>query len=185
MAEVLVEYPNAIASSDGLLYAARACGSEMPDGLWQGWVEFEPLAAGTPVRSARETTQPNRADTHYWATGLTAVYLEGALHRALHPLQPRHPGDTRPPLFAQPAPRTAAAPAAEAVLDPFSVYQKGETLLRRQLAALSSWHLVNIINAHQIATGGTDPNQLSPSSLIETIVGAVKRRTVRPVAGRT
>jgi hypothetical protein len=180
-----MSYPEAIASGDGVLYAARACGSEMPDGLWQGWIEFEPVAGGAPLRSARETTQPNRTDAYYWATGLTAVYLEGALHRALHPLQARRADDTRPPLFGQPAPRFAAAPAAEAVLDPFSVYQKGETLLRRQLAALSSWHLVNIINAHQIATGGRDPNQLSPSSLIEAIVGAVKQRAGWPLAGWT
>ena len=42
---------------------------------------------GAAVRSGRETTQPNRQDTAYWATGLTPVYLEGALGRALNPLQ--------------------------------------------------------------------------------------------------
>ena len=36
-----------------------------------------------PVQSPRETTQPNLTDLNYWATGLTPVYLEGALARAL------------------------------------------------------------------------------------------------------
>src|SRR2546425_4109185 len=35
------------------------------------------------VRTAPETTQPNRTCTVYWSTGLTPVYLEGALERAL------------------------------------------------------------------------------------------------------
>ncbi len=40
---------------------------------------------------------------------------------------------------------------AESVMDPFSVYRKGEMLLRRQLAALSVWHLVNIVRAHGLS----------------------------------
>jgi hypothetical protein len=35
------------------------------------------------MRTPRETEQPNREDLAYWATGLTQVYLEGALTRAL------------------------------------------------------------------------------------------------------
>jgi hypothetical protein len=57
----------------------------MPDGLWEGWIEFIPTDGGAPLRSRRETTQPNRDDAVYWATGLTPVYLEGALERALRP----------------------------------------------------------------------------------------------------
>ena len=60
VAEVLLEYPDAVTSDAGKNYTARACGSEMPDGMWQGWIEFVPLGAGEPIRSARETTQPNR-----------------------------------------------------------------------------------------------------------------------------
>jgi len=36
-----------------------------------------------PMRTPRETTQPNRACTAYWASGLTHVYLDGALRRAV------------------------------------------------------------------------------------------------------
>jgi hypothetical protein len=64
-------------------YEARAYGAAIDDVLWEGWVEFVPIDGGPPVRSPRETTQPNRVDTEYWASGLTAVYLEGALIRAL------------------------------------------------------------------------------------------------------
>src|SRR5262245_7059150 len=77
MAEVLVEFTDPVSDSEGITYTARACGSEMQDGRWQGWIEFLPLAGADPIRSGRETTQPNRADTLYWATGLTHVYLEG------------------------------------------------------------------------------------------------------------
>ena len=86
MAEVLVEFNEPVTDSEGNTYTARACGSEMVDGRWQGWIEFRPVDGGDPIRSGRETTQPNRADTLYWATGLTPVYLEGALERALKPL---------------------------------------------------------------------------------------------------
>ena len=36
MAEVLVEFAEAVTSEDGKNYTARACGSEMSDGRWQG-----------------------------------------------------------------------------------------------------------------------------------------------------
>ncbi|HUQ98252.1 MAG TPA: hypothetical protein VM166_02290, partial [Gemmatimonadaceae bacterium] len=39
--------------------------------------------AGEPISSGRESTQPNRTDLEYWAQGLTKVYLQGALARAV------------------------------------------------------------------------------------------------------
>lgn len=159
---------------DGTLHEARACGSEMPGGSWQGWLEFVPLGGGPPVHTPRETTQPNRVDTEYWATGLTPVYLEGALRRAL----------TRPPVvsvtlpqpsvFAGPAPSTVKRSAevlGASVLNPFSVYEKGETLLRKQLGALSAWHLVNIAIEYELAAQPAEQlSRLSAASLIELIV---------------
>ncbi len=125
VAETLLQFHMHVAAPDGELYEARACGSPLPGGTWQGWIEFIPLGGGEPLRSPRETTQPNRADTEYWATGLTEVYLEGALRRALEkplavPVPPRQPS-----VFPGPAPSTS-------ILDPFSVYEKGEALLRRR-----------------------------------------------------
>lgn len=88
MSEVLVQFAELVVDENGRRYLARACGCEMPgDTLWQGWVEFVPADGGPAIASGRETTQPNRMDAVYWATGLTPIYLEGALQRARHPLQ--------------------------------------------------------------------------------------------------
>jgi hypothetical protein len=83
MAETLLQYQATILSAEGIPYQARACGAPMSDGLWEGWIEFDPIGGGELLRTPRETTQPNRIDTEYWSTGLTPVYLEGALRRAL------------------------------------------------------------------------------------------------------
>jgi hypothetical protein len=178
MAEVLVEFSDILATDDGTRYAARACGAEADGGMWQGWIEFIPLDKGEVVRSSRETTQPNRQDTVYWATGLTPVYLEGALTRALNPLTRVAARPNPEPVFDGPAPSMASAPpAAESILNPFSVYRKGEDLLRRQLGALSAWHLVNIIRDYELSSQSPDVLQLlAPSVLVETIVNAVKAR---------
>ncbi|MGH9308567.1 MAG: hypothetical protein ACRD1U_04290 [Vicinamibacterales bacterium] len=186
MAEVLVEYTEFVFSPDGTRYLARACGSETANGTWQGWLEFVPPEGGETQRTGRETTQPNRTDTLYWATGLTAVYLEGALDRALHPHKrpARHTGPSAfgPP--TEPAPDFLPdAPQAESVLNPFSVYRKGETLLRRQLAAFSVWHLVNIIRAHALSDlSATTLESMSADDLIEIIVTEVKKQNDEPVS---
>jgi hypothetical protein len=187
MAEVLVDYTEFVFSPNGTRYLARACGSETTNGTWQGWLEFVPPEGGDTLRTGRETTQPNRTDTLYWATGLTAVYLEGALERALHPhkRQSRHTGPTPfgPP--TEPVPDFLPdAPQAESVLNPFSVYRKGETLLRRQLAALSVWHLVNIIRAHALSDlSATTLESMEAADLIEIVVSAVKKQNGEPVSG--
>jgi hypothetical protein len=181
MAELLFEFQSLVSAPDGTTYRARACGAPADGGLWEGWIEFVPVAGGAAVRSGRETTQPNRTDAVYWASGLTAVYLDGALKRALNPLvvvapplldRPAFDGPARSPEIIRPAVKT------EAVLDPFSVYEKGEPLLRRQLAAMSAWHLVNIIQAHRLAAGEDEDslNRMSSSTLIELIVAGVRRK---------
>jgi hypothetical protein len=103
--EILMQLTSQVTSAEGTRYEACACGAPMAGGSWQGWIEFVPIEAGVPVRTPRETTQPNRTDTQYWATGLTPVYLEGALARAL-----KKPGN--PPAEAPSAPSSIfAAPA--------------------------------------------------------------------------
>ncbi len=185
MAEVLTEFADILTDGRGASYRAQACGAEMPGGTWQGWIEFVPLDGAEPVRSGRETTQPNRADTHYWATGLTRIYLEGALRRALEP----SPSPTSPareePFFDAPAPRRGeddhvpVDPDA-AVLDPFSVYQKGEMLLRKQLGALARWHLVNIIRTFHLSDkSATVLSGLPSPALIDIIVTAVAAKSER------
>jgi hypothetical protein len=175
MAEVLLAFSDPVADSDGITYTARACGSPLDEARWQGWIEFIPSDGGEPIRSGRETTQPNRTDTVYWATGLTPVYLQGALERALHPFvaTPRSP--TPPPAHNGPAPSAVRGPVTESILNPFSVYRKGEALLRRQLGAFSVWHLVNIVHGYQLSALSTDElNAMRADELIELIVTAVR-----------
>ena len=182
MAEVLAQFADPVAGPDGGAYRAQACGGPMPDGVWEGWIEFAPVGGGSPLRSPRETTQPNRKDAVYWATGLTAIYLEGALDRALNPLV-RRIAAAAEPLFDGPAPDITlpverSAPVTEAVLDPFSVFEKGEVLLRKELGALSAWHLVNIIRAYRLSAEPLDVlNRIPAAALIDMIVEGVREQT--------
>src|SRR3954468_12916874 len=178
MAETLLEYQQPVVASDGTTYRARACGSPMAGNGWQGWIEFVPSDGGGPVRTGRETTQPNRVDTEYWATGVSAVYLEGALRRALaKPIEVETPS-IQPAIFPGPAP-SLSVPAdghAVAVLDPFSVYEKGEALLRKQLNALSTWHLVNIAVTYELSDAPPNTlNSLPAGALVDIIVAGVRR----------
>ena len=163
MAEVLVEFSDLVVDGDGITYVARAwgapCSPDGESGLWEGWVEFVPTDGGESVHSGRETTQPNRIDTLYWATGLTPVYLEGALDRALRPAVPHVPRPT-------------------SILNPFSAYRNGEVMLRRQLAALSPRHLINIATAHDLADRTEDLHQLTSPELIDVIVDGVSRQLI-------
>jgi hypothetical protein len=108
MAEVLLDFPGETVDSEYGAFHARACGAAQPDGKWHGWIEFIPVADGDAVRTARETTQPNYQDAVYWATGLTPVYLEGALNRALHPFEIVPPAPPRPPVFDAPREKSEA-----------------------------------------------------------------------------
>jgi ATP-dependent Clp protease ATP-binding subunit ClpX len=55
----------------------------MPQGAWEAWLVFFPIQAGPPVLGDRETTQLTSGDTSHWAAGVSSVYLQGALTRAL------------------------------------------------------------------------------------------------------
>ena len=124
----------------------------------------------------------------YWATGLTAVYLEGALDRALKP-QVRRGRSTPKPAFDEPAPDVIEevvapgqldVPGPDAVLDPFAVYRRGEVSLRSQLAALAAWHLVNIVVAYDLSDEPMAELERRPaSSLVELIVAGVRERSDR------
>jgi hypothetical protein len=177
MAEVFVEFAEPVVARNGDAFIARACGGQADFGRWQGWLEFVPVDGGEIVRSSRETTQPNREDTAYWATGLTPVYLEGALERALNPLTRVPAGPPPEPAYDGPAPDISSPPANEAVLNPFSVYRKGEAMLRSQLLALSAWHLVNIITAYGLSDQRlADLNATPAPVLAELIIAAVRQR---------
>lgn len=82
MAETFAQFDAPVLDTRGVSYTTKVCGRERDDGLWEGWIEFENTLTGQTLRTFRETTQPNSQDMTYWASGLTAVYLEGALDRA-------------------------------------------------------------------------------------------------------
>lgn len=64
---------------DGTSYTVRAY-AQPAGNVWTGYLEF--TGAGRTLRTGEETSQPNRDAVAYWASGLEAVYLEGALVRA-------------------------------------------------------------------------------------------------------
>jgi hypothetical protein len=178
MPETLLQYNEPLMGSNGKTYVARACGRPAPDGGWEGWIELIPGDGSPVLRSRRETRQPNRMDLVYWATGLTPVYLEGALERTLNPPRPAEPEILPEPAYEGPAPEPFRAPPTlehRAVLDPYSVYAKGEDLLRQELGALSAWHLRNIIQAYTLYDGSMDAlERMTQPELVELIVLAVR-----------
>jgi hypothetical protein len=177
MAEVLWIFPVPVEAARGGAYLARACGSPAPGGTWHGWIEFVPVGGGVPIRSPRETTQPNRTHAQYWASGLTTVYLEGALERALHPIVVTAPPRPGPPYFSAPAPGLIRDPygsAGTSALDPFSAFARGEASLRRRLSALAAWRLVAIIREYGLSEGDAELGRLTAAELTERIVHAVR-----------
>ena len=186
MAEVLVQFDPPLTDEGGRTYVARICGRVAEDGLWEGWIEFDPQDGEPTLRTPRETEQPNRTDLEYWASGLTVSYLEGALERA----RDRETPDLRPrsvaarPTYEGPAPRPASdARAGEppslrphAVLDPFKVYAQGEDVLREELSALDEGHLRNIIRAYRLLNEDeVDLADVGQPTLADMIVAAVRK----------
>jgi hypothetical protein len=83
MRESIRRLDDPVRDPQGREYAVEVVGATRSDGSWVGRLEFRPLdGRGGSLRSDDETTQPNREDLEYWASGLEQVYLEGALERA-------------------------------------------------------------------------------------------------------
>ena len=79
----LVHMDQPVRAQDRSEWMARILGRQDGPSHWVGWIEFR--STRPPMRvvhTDRETTQPNREDLVYWTTGLSMVYLEGALARA-------------------------------------------------------------------------------------------------------
>lgn len=81
MSQAIHSFENAISDRAGVKYKARVDGEQEDDGTWTGWIVFQPMVGNIELRTGRETTQPDRDDLVYWASGLEPVYLEGALDR--------------------------------------------------------------------------------------------------------
>lgn len=177
MAEVLMSYGDPVSDDSGR-YHARAIGRLAEDGMWEGWLEFESLDDGRPVLVGPvESRQPEAHDLAYWASGLTPVFLEGALKRARSPLTVRvYMPET--PVSSAPAPRlhtVAASPSRpEAVLDPLDIGSRSLDVLRQQLGAMNRPRLLNIIAAYNLNPAGDDLTWMTDAQLITFIVTATE-----------
>ncbi|MEP6693475.1 MAG: hypothetical protein ABJB39_02405 [Chloroflexota bacterium] len=183
MSEVLIEYEGVLTGDDGSGWVARACGKLGKGTVWDGWIEFVPVNAGArPVRSRRETTQPSRESLVYWATGLTPVYLKGALDRALEKPVPRRATRRAETLFDGPAPHDATPGpphlVPHAILDPFDVHAQGEDILIGQLDALDVPRLRDIALAYEIG-GLRDPRRATRTELTKAILVATRAAAAR------
>ena len=70
-------------SDDRGTFHALVMARERSDGSWEGWLEF--VSTDTDSRryaTGIETRQHDRVTMERWASGLTAVYADGALARA-------------------------------------------------------------------------------------------------------
>ena len=76
------QYSGILVDPYGRRYVARSYGACRPDDLWDGWFVFFPLDGGRTLATDRETTQSTLAAVRYWASGITTIYLDGALERA-------------------------------------------------------------------------------------------------------
>jgi hypothetical protein len=177
MAEVLTVFDTPVSDELGT-YEARAVGRPAEKGMWEGWIEFVPASGtGDVLVTGVETTQPERSHLEYWAGGLTAVYLEGALRRARTPTTVRV---RVTPTAASSAPaerRVAAVPGAQApaaVLNPFDIGERSLDVLSQELKALNGPRLLNIIAAYRLNPGGEDLSGMSDVQLARFIVVAVE-----------
>lgn len=82
MAELIHKHSTHVRTPDGEVFTAHVYGERRIDGNWAGWLEFQDRKGHAVLRTNRETTQPSRDALDYWASGLEAVYIEGAFTRA-------------------------------------------------------------------------------------------------------
>jgi hypothetical protein len=177
MAEVLRSFDEAIRHSTGGVYYPRVVGRYAPDKMWEGWLEFVPADGGEVIVSAVESRQAERSHLEYWAQGLTPVYAEGSLDRALRPITVR----TRTvelPASDAPAPRVVTVPytGPRPILDPFEVGERSLDVLAQELHALGRARLLHIISAYRFAQPETDTTQMTDEELIALIVTRVEAR---------
>jgi hypothetical protein len=71
-----------IEKATAITYDVYLHGDPRDDGRWEARLEFVPRAGGASFVTQVETTQSQREDVLYWATGLSNAYFDGAFDRA-------------------------------------------------------------------------------------------------------
>lgn len=175
MSELIHTHSSTITGVGGRTYRAHVMGTERENGSWEARIVFDPVAGTGPELSTdRETTQPNRTDLEYWASGLEPAYIEGALARAL-----RAAGKQAAGTAPEPAAAGRARPEAHAILDPYDVFSQGEETLREELSALHLQHLQNIV----LAYGFAEPHDPRMTSDEQGLRELIIRRVREDVSG--
>lgn len=178
MAEVLRSFDDMIRHPSGT-YRPRVVGRYAEDGMWEGWLEFVPLenVDREIVVSPVESRQPARVHLEYWAQGLTSVYAEGSLNRALHPVTVRA-RTVELPASTAPAPRIVTVPAGlpRPILDPFEVGERSLDILTQELRAIGRGRLLHIIAAYHMNAAARDLTAMTDEELVQHIVGVVEAR---------
>jgi hypothetical protein len=181
MAEVLRSFDEQIRHSSGT-YRPRVVGRLAADGMWEGWLEFVPVdgGGGKVVVSAVESRQPERNHLEYWAQGLTPIYAEGSLDRALHPITVRERAVELPASDA-PAARVVTIPytGPQPILDPFEVGKRSLDVLAQELHALGRARLLNIIGGYHLNSTDADLSMMTDEELIALIVARVEARLLK------
>jgi len=183
MAEVYVSFDTPVRDEFGT-YHARAVGRHADDGMWEGWLEFVPIDGGSDVVVGPvESRQPERHDLVYWSTGLTPIFLEGALQRARSPITVRVRA-VEVPISTAPAQKAVTTmrvmpPGPEPVLDPFEIGTRNLDVLKQELGALNRPRLLNIIAAYDLNPGGENLTWMSDRQLVQFIVTAVDAQLIQ------
>jgi hypothetical protein len=149
-------------------YRARAVGRVRSNGMWEGWIEFVTLAGDERLPTDIETRQSSEEAFRYWAGGVGAVYLEGAFSRAK--ARAANASERLAPLSPEPPP---------AVLDPFEIDAKGESLLAARLRALDLDRIRDIALAYELVPPRTAALATREQLIVEILatVASARRET--------
>jgi hypothetical protein len=84
MTKLIRRFPATVSNARGA-FSVSVIARDTGGDTWEGWLEFAPAAPnGTSgFVTGIETRQHDRRSLERWASGLTSVYAEGALARAL------------------------------------------------------------------------------------------------------